>query len=64
MRVFAWVNDAWFQHGDDIGGEVACDSSGTSIALSSDGNTLAVGALYNTGDVGHSVGHVRVVGWT
>jgi hypothetical protein len=49
----------WDQVGDDIDGEAAGDSSGTSVSLSSDGTIVAVGA-YGNDDNGNNSGHVRV----
>ena len=65
VRIFENINDSWVQIGNDIDGENAVDTSGSSISLSSDGTVIAIGAIYNNGLNGYgtdttSVGHVRV----
>ncbi len=52
-------NGSWTQIGNDIDGEAADDSSGTSVNLSADGSVVAIGAPYNDGN-GEDSGHVRV----
>ena len=47
------------QVGEDIDGEAADDSSGSSVSMSSDGNTVAIGAYGNDGK-GTDSGHVRI----
>jgi hypothetical protein len=62
VRVYAWNGTAWVKRGQDIDGEAAGDSSGTSVSISSDGNVVAIGAHYNDGN-GSDAGHVRVYAW-
>ena len=50
---------SWQQIGNDIDGEAAGDSSGTSVAISADASTVAIGASGNNGN-GDYAGHVRV----
>ena len=50
---------SWQQIGNDIDGEAAGDSSGTSVAISADASTVAIGASGNA-DNGDYAGHVRV----
>ena len=61
VRVYEYdsTSTSWQQIGDDIDGENAGDSSGTSVALSSDGNTVAIGA-YENDDAFNNAGHARV----
>jgi pyrimidine deaminase RibD-like protein len=59
VRVYAWNGTAWVKRGEDIDGEAAYDSSGTSVSISSDGNVVAIGASGNDGN-GSNAGHVRV----
>ena len=59
VRVYIVVGSEWQQIGQDIDGEAAYDSSGTSVSLSADGRTLAIGAYLNDGN-GDRSGHVRV----
>ena len=44
VRVFAFINGAWTQRGNDINGEGPEHLFGTALAISSDGNVLAVGS--------------------
>ena len=44
VRVYSFDGAFWVQDGQDIDGEIAYDSSGSSVAMSSDGNTVAIGA--------------------
>lgn len=44
VRVFRNVNDSWIQVGQDLYGQNAVASAGTSVDLSADGNTVAFGA--------------------
>jgi len=62
VRVYEYdgVGDTWVKLGDDIDGEAANDSSGTSVSLSNDGTIVAIGAIGNDGDNGVDSGHVRV----
>ena len=59
VRVYTVVGSEWQQIGQDIDGEAAFDSSGTSVSLSADGTTVAIGALLNDGN-GNDSGHVRI----
>ena len=61
VRVFQFnnSNNTWNQIGQDIDGEAAGDSSGSSIAISSDGSIVAIGAQTNSGN-GVQSGHVRI----
>jgi len=59
VRVFRNINNNWVQIGEDIDGEAANDSSGSSISLSSNGNIIAIGAYRNNGN-GVNSGHVRI----
>ena len=49
----------WQQIGQDIDGEAADNSSGSSVSLSSDGGIVAIGAFDNSGN-GDNSGHVRI----
>jgi hypothetical protein len=62
VRVYGWNGNAWFQVGDDIGGEAAGDLSGWRVSLSADGSRVAVGAILNDGSEANA-GHVRVYDW-
>ena len=64
VRVYEWddTTSAWVQVGQDIDGEAANDSSGSSVSLSGDGTRVAIGAPYNSGN-GTNSGHVRVFEW-
>ena len=53
------IGSSWKQLGQDIDGESAYDTSGTSVALSSDGKSLVIGSEWNDGNGDYS-GHVRV----
>lgn len=59
-RIYQHEGSSWVQLGADIYGEGSYDQSGQGIALSADGTRVAIGAPYNDGNVGASVGHVRV----
>lgn len=58
VRVYENSNGFWVQVGEDIDGEAANDSFGSSVSLSSDGSILAIGAPFNDNNPGS--GHVRV----
>jgi hypothetical protein len=62
VRVYKWNGTIWSQLGQDINGEAANDSSGTSVSLSADGTIVAIGAPSNDGNGSNSgnSGHVRV----
>ena len=62
VRIYDWDGSSWTQRGDDIDGEAAGDSSGSSVSLSEDGNTVAIGATGND-DGGTKAGHVRIFDW-
>jgi hypothetical protein len=51
--------DTWGQRGQNLDGEAASDSFGTSVSLNANGTILAVGAIYND-NVATNAGHVRV----
>lgn len=61
VRVFKFVSGSWSQHGADIDGEEAGDTSGSSVSLSADGSILAIGAMGND-ETGFEAGQVRVFG--
>ena len=42
VRIYENINDSWVQIGNDIDGETAGDTSGSSISLSSDGSVIAI----------------------
>jgi hypothetical protein len=54
------ISGSWVQLGQDIIGEAADDSAGSSVSLSANGSVLAIGAEYNSGGSGDMAGHVRV----
>jgi hypothetical protein len=60
VRIYSWDGSAWSKVGNDIDGEAALDSSGTSVSIDSDGSHVAIGALNNDG-TGSNAGHVRVL---
>lgn len=60
---FSNVTLAQAQLGEDIDGEAANDSSGSSVSLSADGQRLAIGASGNDGN-GDNSGQVRVYQWS
>jgi hypothetical protein len=62
VRVYIWDGTTYLQHGSDIDGKSAYDSSGWSVSLSNDGSVLAIGARNNGGN-GNDSGHVRVYSW-
>jgi hypothetical protein len=59
VRIFNFDGSIWTQVGQDIDGEAAGDSSGSSVSLSADGSTVAIGSIRNDGN-GADSGHVRV----
>lgn len=61
-RIFIWDDTAWVQKGNDIDGQDANSSFGSSITMP-DENTVAVGAS-NTTSNGISAGRVRIYNWT
>ena len=61
-RIYAWNGTAWVQRGNDIDGEAAGDTSGSSVSLSGDGKTVAIGATGNDGN-GSFSGHTRLYQW-
>ena len=47
VRVYEYINEEWFQIGEDIYGEMPSDHSGWSLSLNDAGNIIAIGAQYN-----------------
>jgi hypothetical protein len=63
VRVYSYsvFGTIWTKIGQDIDGEAAHDTSGTSVSLSDDGMIVAIGATGNDGGNGEVYsGHVRV----
>ncbi len=59
VRIYKYINGVWEQTGEDIVGEAAGDTAGSSVRLSSDGSIVAIGARNNDGG-GEDSGHVRI----
>jgi len=58
-RVFADIDGAWVQIGEDLDGEAFLDNAGSGIAISANGDRVATGAKFNDGN-GACSGHTRV----
>jgi hypothetical protein len=59
VRIYQNNGGTWSQIGNDLNGEAAYDSFGTSISLNSDGSVVAIGAPFNDG-VFSDVGEVSI----
>ena len=59
-RIYRWSGTAWLQLGEDINGDAAFYTSGSSVSLSANSQIVAIGDPSNQGNAGHA----RIYRWT